>query len=108
MASKWEFFLNEMLDDAGQLLRNEIKILLDEAKNDSEVFLRRQGRKIEKYLNQLAAGKISKKQFEGYLADIKSLTAMHTLQLSLASRTRAQRLIQGITALLLKRLIALI
>jgi hypothetical protein len=108
MGSKWEDFLKDILDDSGQLLKDEVRILLDEAKNDSEVFLRRQGKKIEKYLNQLVAGKITKAQFAGYMKDIKALTEMHALQLSVAARARAQRIVLGITELIINRLLALI
>jgi hypothetical protein len=108
MSSQWETFLKDIRDDAGQLLKDEIIHLVEEAKNDSETFLQRQGGKIEKYLNQLATGKISKKQFAGYLRDITALTEMHTLQLSVKARARAQRMVFGITELLINRLLGLI
>jgi len=108
MGGQWEDFLKDIRDDAAELLRAEIINLVEQAKNDSETFLRRQGGKIEKYLNQLVAGKISKKQFEGYLKDITALTEMHTLQLSVEARARAQRMVLGITELLINRLLGLL
>ena len=108
MGRKWEDFLKDILDDSGQLVKNEVKVLLEETKSDSESFLKHQGKKIEKYLNQLAEGKITKKQFEGYLTDIKALTELYALQLSMDARVRAQRLTQAITELIINRLLSLL
>ncbi len=108
MASQWEKFFQELVDEAGELIKNEVNEMLESARNDSEVFLNRQAEKIEKYLNQLVTGKIEKNQLEGYLMDIKALTEMHALQLSLASRVRAQRLAHGISDLIVTKLLAFV
>ena len=108
MANQWEDFFQEIVDGTGELIKDEVKEMLDSARNDSEEFLKHQAEKIEKYLNQLASGKIDKRQLEGYLMDIKALTEMHILQLSVAARARAQRLVMGISDLIVNRLLALI
>ena len=108
MADHWEKFFDDMVNDAGILIKDEVREMLDAARNDSEEFLRRQAEKVENYLNQLAAGDISKKQLEGYLMDIKALTEMFALQLSLEARVRAQRLVHGISELIVNRLLALL
>jgi hypothetical protein len=108
MANLWEDFIDAVVDDAGVLIKDEVNDLLNSAREDSEEFLRRQGEKIENYLNQLVEKKISKEQFEAYLIDIKDLTEMHALKLSVAGRARAQRLADGITDILIGRLLALI
>lgn len=108
MDKNWEDFFEELIDEAGMLIKDEVRIMLDSAKNDSEVFVKRQAEKAEKYLNQFASGKINKKQLEGYLRDIQALTEMFALQLSMASRVRVQRLTEGITALIIDKLLALI
>ncbi len=108
MANQWEEFFQDILDETGELIKDEIKGMLDSARDDSELFLKRQAEKIEKYLNQLAAGRIDKRQLEGYLMDIKALTEMHALQLSLDARARAQRLAQGISDLIVNKLLSFI
>jgi hypothetical protein len=108
MANQWEEFFQEIVDGTGELIKDEVKEMLDSARNDSDEFLQRQAEKIVKYLNQLAMGKINKRQIEGYLMDIKALTEMHVLQLSVAARARAQRLTRGISELIVKRLLAFI
>ena len=108
MNNIWEDFIEGIVDDAGLLVKDEVSDLIKSAKEDSEEFLKRQGEKIENYLNQLAKNEISKEQLEGYLIDIKDLTEMHALRLSLAGRVRAQRLADGITDIIIGRLLALI
>lgn len=108
MANMWEDFIDGVVGDAGILIKDEVNNLLNFAKEDSEEFLSRQGKKIENYLNQLAENKISKEQFEAYLIDIKDLTELHALKLSVAGRVRAQRLADGITDIILGRLLSLI
>lgn len=108
MGNSWEDVIEDIVGESGSLVKNEIRQLLDDAKNDSEDFLRRQADKIDNYLNQLANNEISKEQFESYLLDIKDLTEMHSLKLSVAARARAQRLADGITDIILNKLLSFI
>jgi len=97
MSSKWEEFIDNLKDSTGKLAKEELKTLIKTAKSDSEDFIRRQAEKIELYLIQLAEGEITKDQFEGYIQDIRDLTEMKALQMSVAAKVRAQNLAQGIT-----------
>ena len=108
MEKSWQTFFDDIVDEAGILVKNEVKDLLRMSKEDSDEFIQRQGEKVENYLNQLARGEITKQQLEGYLLDIKDLTEMQALKLSVAARARAQRLAEGITDLIVKRLLAII
>jgi len=108
MAKQWEEFFKELIEATGELIKEEVRELLDSAKDDSEVFLKRQAEKIEKYLNQFAAGEIDKEQLKGYLMDIKALTEMFALQLSMAGRVRAQHLAKAISELVIDKLLAFI
>ena len=106
--SLWEDFIDNLRDDAGKLAKDEFKDLVKSAKGDANEFIRRQGEKLELYLTQLAEGKITKEQFEGYVCDIKDLTEMHALKMSVAAKVRAQRLVSGITDLIIDGLLDLI
>lgn len=92
----------------GTLAKDELKNLVKNAKADSEDFIKRQGAKLERYLNQLAAGQITKDQFEGYVRDIRDLTEMQALKMSVAGKASAQRLANGISNLIIDGLLALI
>jgi len=104
----WEAFIDNLKDEAGKLSKDELKGLVKGAKSDSEDFIKRQGRKIERYLNQLAGGKITKDQFESYITDIRDLTTMEALKLSVEAKARAQRLIIGLCNLLIEGLLGLL
>ncbi len=108
MTLKWHKFLDNIKDSSGRLAREELKGLVASIKDDSDEFIRRQGSKMERYLNQLAGRKITKRQFEGYVIDIRDLTEMHALKMSVASKARTQRLTKGITDLIINGLLLLI
>ena len=108
MTEKWEKFVAKLKDDSAKLLKEELKTLILNAKEDKNEFITRQGEKLELYLNQLAAGRITVDQFEGYVSDIRDLTEMRALKMSVAGKASAQRLVKGITELVLKGLVAMV
>ena len=108
MGSKWEDFIDNLKDDAGTLAKGELKDLINGAKDDAEEFLKEQGKKMEGYLTQLAGGEIKKDQFESYMIDIKDLTEMKALQMEVAAKARAQKIVNGITSLIIDGLLKLI
>ena len=108
MSSKWENFIDTLENESATLLKTELRDLITTAKDDSKEFIHRQGEKLELYLNQLADGSITKDQFEGYVTDIKDLTKMQSLKMSVAGKASAQRLVKGITKLVINGLLAMI
>ena len=108
MSEDWHDFIDKIKDDSGKLAKDELKNLIDMAKNDSEDFVKKQGQKMEGYLKQLAAGQISKGQFENYMQDIKDLTEMQMLKMSVAGKASAQRLSDGIVTLIFDGLMKLL
>jgi hypothetical protein len=108
MNSKWEEFIDNIKDTTGKLAKDELKNLVKDAKSDSEDFIKRQGEKLELYLNQLASGQITKEQCEGYLIDLRDLAEMQALKMSVAAKARAQSLAMGVTNIVLNGLIKLI
>jgi hypothetical protein len=108
MSAKWEDFIDNLGDESAALLKDELRTLITTAKDDSQAFIQRQGEKLELYLNQLAEGFITKEQFEGYVTDIKDLTRMQSLKMSVAGKASAQRIVKGITKLVINGLMAMI
>lgn len=108
MSAKWEDFIDNLQDESAALLKGELRTLITTAKDDSQAFIQRQGEKLELYLNQLAEGSITKEQFEGYVTDIKDLTRMQSLKMSVAGKASAQRIVKGITKLVINGLMAMI
>ena len=108
MPAKWEAYIDGLRDDAGTLAKEELKNLVFEAKSDTDLFIRDQGWKMEKYLTQLAAGEITKEQFKGNIEDLKDLVEMRQLELSVAAKASAQRIIRGISKLMIEGLLKLL
>lgn len=108
MASNWEVFIDNLKDDAGKLAKDELKALVKATKNDSEAFIKKQGEKLERYLDQLAASAITKAQFKEYVEDIRDLTELEKLKMSVAAKASAQRLADGITSLVIDGLLSLV
>jgi hypothetical protein len=104
----WEDFIDNLKDDEGMLSKDTLKNLVTAAKADSEEFIRRQGEKLELYLSQLATGQITKEQLNSYIIDIKDLTEMHALKMSVEAKVKAEHLIIGICNIIIDGLLRLI
>lgn len=96
MPEQWEIFLDHLKDTAGVLAKAELKNLITQAKTDSDEFIKKQGIKTERYLNQLALGEITPEEFKGYITDICNLTRVETLRMQVAAKASAQRFCKGI------------
>ncbi|MCG3115020.1 MAG: hypothetical protein LLH30_05010 [Candidatus Manganitrophus sp. SA1] len=108
MPELWGGFIDTLRDTAGHLAKDELKRLVANAKTDADAFIRKQGVKMERYLNQLAAGEISKEEFEGNMQDLRTLTEMQSLKMKVAAKASAQRLCKGIEEVVLNGLMKLL
>ena len=104
----WQEWLHSLGGKLSDLAVGELKKLIETAKNDSEEFTKRQGEKVERYLNQLATRQITKEQCQGYMEDIKDLTEIKALQMQVEAKARAQRLANGIKDIIIEKLLKLI
>lgn len=105
MPRNWQDFFNNRI---GILLAEELKSFVNDAKQDTDAFIKRQGEKLELYLTQLAEGKITKREFEGYIIDIRDLTRLQARKMRVRAKARAQRLVKNIQRLILDSLLRLI
>lgn len=108
MPEKWETFVDKLKDTNGVLAKAELKALVSGAKTDSDEFIKKQGVKLERYLNQLALGEITPEEFKGYVADLRTLTEIQSLKMQVAAKASAQRLCQGIEDMILNGLVRLL
>lgn len=108
MPSQWETFIDNLIAGGKQIAKDELKSLLLTTKADANVFIKSQGEKLERYLNQLAAGQITKEEFEQSVKDLKQLTELEALRLQVAAKASAQRLVAGISKLIIEGLLKLI
>lgn len=105
MPSQWETFVDTLIAGGKQIAKEELNTLISLAKGDANEFIRNQGEKLERYLTQLAAGEITKEEFELLVKDLKDLTEMKALELQVAAKASAQRLVAGITKLIIEGLL---
>lgn len=108
MAKNWKRFIKDLADDAGILAKDELIALIRDAKKDKDDFLRRQGQKMELYLTQLAEKKITKREFEGYVVNIRDLVRLQARKMRVRARARTQRLAKNIQQLILDSLLRLL
>jgi uncharacterized protein (DUF1800 family) len=108
MAEAWEAFVDSLRDTAGVLAKGELKNFVAQAKADSDQFIKRQGVKIERCLNQLARSEITPAEFQGYMEDIRDLTQAQSLKMQVAAKASAQRVCKGIEDLILNGLMRLL
>jgi len=101
----WEDFISNLRDNTGQMPKTEIINLVKDLSSDTDAFLKKQGEKLALYLNQLAEGKITPEQLEGYVKDINTLIKIQALKMGVKTKARARKFIRGITTLILKELL---
>lgn len=104
MPAAWEAFADNLIAGGKQIAKDELKALIGFAKDDGNEFVQSQGQKLERYLNQLAGGEISKQEFELLVQDLKALTEMRALEMQVAAKASAQRLVAGVTKLVINGL----
>lgn len=104
-AKDWKAFVDGLADLDDQA-RARIKQFVQEALRSSNVFLKRQANKLVLYIEQLAAGKISKEDFKGYVEDIRLLTEMEAAYVSLRAKRKLVDFAFNVSLLILRALIA--
>ena len=100
----WKEFLMSLKQDSGKIVADEANKFFNDMKNTQDEWIKKQGELIEKYLIQLAKGEINKDQFIGYVNDIKTITEMKILQMSIEQKASVQRLIDGVKNLFLGKI----
>jgi hypothetical protein len=104
----WTDWLDNLKDSAGALAKDELKNLVNNSLNDADAFIKEQGQKLQKYLQQLANGQISKDEFNDNVQDLSDLLDEQIQEDIIAAKASAQRLVAGIKKLVIGSLSKLI
>ena len=104
MADEVETFVNG-LNDLGDKAKKDILKFIRDSRKETSAFLKRQGKKLAIYIEQLAAGKITKKEFGGLVEDLRALTILHALGLSAAAKRKANAFAGKVEELVLTSLV---
>ena len=105
MSANWKTFLDGLKNDSIGLLKNELTDFIQTTKQDHTAFIREQGEKLDRYLGQLAMNQITKDEFAMLVKDLRDLAEAEALKLDVADRARTQRLVKGVTDLIVNRLL---
>lgn len=100
--------LKTILGDAVGFAKDDFKKLLADAQKDSSQFIKNQAKSLEKYIEELAAGDISKEEFEDLVKGLTALDTMEYHRLSAEVKSRAQELANQMTEMVIDGLLKMI
>ena len=100
--------LKIILGNAVGFAKDDLKKLIADAKNDSSQFIKKQAKSLEKYIEELAEGELSKEEFEDLVKGLTSLDTMEFHRLSAEVKARAQELANQMTELVIDGLLKMV
>ncbi len=101
-------FLDTLLDESVDFARDELKVLIKEAKDDNRVFIKHIGDLTEEFIKLRALGSLTNDEFKELMDDVVDLNKMQFHKLSVQAKARAERISNGIRDLVLNSLLSLI
>lgn len=107
MASISEF-IEALLDEGKEFAKDELKEVVKEAKADNRTFIRHMGELTEEFIELRALKKITNSEFEELMQDVISLNKMQYHKLSVQAKTRAEKISNSLSDLVIDKLLVLI
>jgi hypothetical protein len=98
--------LNSIKDQALDSAKKEFKDYLTQAKNEQTAYAKETGEKVEKWLLMYAQKQIDKTELELLLDERRWTTRQHLNTLDIATRSRVQKILNGLIDITLDALIA--
>lgn len=109
MNKKWQDMFDKVKNDSEyQKIKDDCSEFLQSMKNDGEEFNRQQSAKIERYLNQLAAGEITEEECKGSLQDMATIMKSKALEMVVKSKARTQKLQKKFVAIVIGKVVPMI
>jgi hypothetical protein len=108
MAEDMNEVLQSLLKDTTTFAGTELQTFIAEAKNDMNPFIKRIGALTESNLLLRAQRKITDDELKELMEDILDLNKMEYHHLSSDAKVRAQRIVNGVSDLVVKHLSTLI
>lgn len=100
-----EQFVSNIKDEAGTLARSEILEFLRWNAAEADEFTKQLKQDVDRYMLQLAAGQITKRDLEMYLRSHQRQAEAHLLVAGVVRKAMTQRLVNGIKDLLIGNLL---
>lgn len=98
--SKFDEYINAVVSGSEELAKDIFGSAVADAKSDSESFLNEMKNDIERYVSELADGKISKDMFESLMQDKKDLLQLHALTQAGIATVKLEKFRLGFISLL--------
>ena len=108
MASNINEYLESLLKDTKSFAGDELKKYINDAKDDNRIFIKHIGELTEEFIKMRALGKITNDEFKELMTDLLDLNKMQFHKLSSDAKVKTQKLVNGISDLVLNKLISLI
>jgi hypothetical protein len=106
--SKFTRFIDDIVDEAQVLAKNELKQLVSDAKKDQSDFVRLQAENLERWTVMLSEGDVTPNGYKKLVKKMEVLTQLEVIKLKVSAKASAQRLAEGIQNLVVNGLFALI
>lgn len=100
--------LNQILGDTADFAKEELIDFVTQAKDDNIDFVKRIGELTEKNIRRLAEGKLKSDEFKELMEDMLDLKNMQLHKLSSDAKVRTQKIVNGISDLVINKLFSLI
>ena len=94
--SKFTDYIDGLPDKNGTLAKDELKELIRWARDDGSEFVRLQAVNLERWVDMLAAGKITSAGFKRLVEQMDILAELETLNLDAEAKASARHLADGI------------
>jgi exopolyphosphatase/pppGpp-phosphohydrolase len=101
-------FLDVLVDDAADFAKDELENLVKEAKSDSKVFIKHIGELTEEFVKMRALEQINNDELKELMEDLLDLNKMQYHKLAASAKVRAERIVNGISNMVIDGLLAMI
>jgi hypothetical protein len=106
--SKFNDFIDSIVDEAGILTKDELKDLISTAKKDQSDFVRLQAENFERWTVMLSEDDLTAKGYKLLVKKMEVLTQLEVIKLNVKAKASAQRLADGLEKLVIDGLFSLI
>jgi len=101
-------FIDALLKDSKSFAKEELKTLIRQAKADDRIFIRHIGELSEEFIQLRALNQITNSEFEELMRNLLDLKSLQYEKLSISAKARAQRLVNGLSEIILNNLLKII
>jgi len=100
--------LNALVNDAANFAKDQLISFVKEAKSDNDAFIKNIGELTEEFVQMRADGEVNNDEFKELMEDLLDLNKMQGHKLNASAKVQAEKIINGISEIAVKGLLAVI